>query len=321
MPGAAMTAPVEEGDPARDPRAFRRCLGQFATGVTVMTGMGEEGPFGVTANSFSSLSLDPPLVLWSIARSSRSLNAFAAADRFAVNILGVEQVALSQLFSSPVDDRFAGLDWRPGSGGAPVLPGILALLECETEARHDGGDHLILVGRVRRYARYAGGALVYAQGRYAVAEDHPAQVRNAGAVAPAAPSLADLRLMSLMSCAASYASDAFDRYRQSEGVNLSQSRATFALGAGPAGIEDVLRRSDLSRPSAEDALASLAERGLVAADAGRYGLTASGRALLAKLAEQLDRFEAGLLEGVPAADVAAARRVLETLCRRLDPQT
>lgn len=314
-------APIEAGDPADDPRAFRRCLGQFATGITVMTATATGRPVGVTANSFSSLSLDPPLVLWSIARTSRSFDAFVAAKGFAVNVLGAEQIALSQRFAGPVEDRFAGLGWRPGATGAPVLPGILALFECETEAVHDGGDHAILIGRVRRYARHAGSALVYAQGRYAIAEDHPSQrLKEEGSAAgeSTAASLADLRLMSLLTYVATYASEAFDAYRQAEGVNLLQSRTIFALGAGPAGIDDVLRRSDLSRLSAEDTLASLAERGLVAAQDGRYGLTESGRALLAKLAGQLDRFQAELFAGLPETDLAAARRVLEALYRQLD---
>lgn len=315
-----MTAndPVEAGDPAADPRAFRRCLGQFATGVTVMTAATAGGPIGVTANSFSSLSLDPPLVLWSIARSSRRFEAFTRAAYFAVNVLGAEQVALSQLFASPVEDRFAGLDWWPGLDGVPVLPGILALFECEMEAVHDGGDHAILVGRVKRYARYAGGALVYAQGRYALAEDHPHQRPDAAGGYPAA-ARAELRFMSLLSYVAIYASTAFDAYRQSEGVSLLQSRAIFALAAGPAMLEEVLRRSDLSRPSAADTLAGLAERGLIATQDGRFGLTTNGQALLAKLVGQLDRFEAGLFADVAKADRAAGRRVLEALYRRLNP--
>lgn len=316
-----MDRPIEEGDPAGDPRAFRRCLGQFPTGVTVMTTMADGRPVGVTANSFSSLSLAPPLVLWSIARTSRSFETYVAAPRFAVNVLSAEQTAISQRFAGPAEDRFAGLAWRAGTLGSPVLPGIVALLECETETIHDGGDHAILIGRVRRFAIHEGSSLVYAQGRYAVAEDHPTLLARdgSGEEGAAARPLADLRLMSLMSYASANASDAFERHRRAEGVTMAQSRSVFALGAGPATLDDVLRRSDLSRLSAEDALLALAERGAVVSRDGRFDLTAGGRALLAALADQLDRFEADLFAGTSPADLAATRRVLEALCRRLEP--
>lgn len=316
------TDPIEAGDPADDHRAFRRCLGQFSTGVTVMTTVADGKPVGVTANSFSSLSLDPPLVLWSIARGSRSFDAYRRAGHFAVNILRSEQVALSQLFASPVEDRFAGIGWRPGRLGSPVLTDILVLFECETEAIHDGGDHAIMVGRVKRYERHAGHALLYAQGRYAVAEDHPSHAMQAGpgsaGARPRVPTDA-VRLMSVLSYVATYATDAFDTYRQSEGVNLPQSRAIFALSEGSSTLEEIVRRSYLSRLSAEDALASLAERGVVAGAAETYELTETGRALLGKLIGQLDRFERELFAGLAKADLAATRRVMDALHARLRP--
>jgi flavin reductase (DIM6/NTAB) family NADH-FMN oxidoreductase RutF len=122
-------AAVEEGDPTLDPRAFRRSLGQFSTGVTVMTTVANGEPFGVTANSFSSLSMEPPLVLWAIAQTSRSLSAFTTSNHFAVNILAVDQVDLSQRFASSSNSKFEGVDWRLGVLGSPILPDILALLD------------------------------------------------------------------------------------------------------------------------------------------------------------------------------------------------
>jgi flavin reductase (DIM6/NTAB) family NADH-FMN oxidoreductase RutF len=136
---------VEQGDPASDPKSFRRSLGQFSTGVTVMTTASDGEPFGVTANSFSSLSMDPPLVLWSIAQTSRSLSAFTTSKHFAVNILSVDQVEVSQRFASSSQEKFKGVDWHPGALGSPILPDILSLLECELDTTFQGGDHLILV--------------------------------------------------------------------------------------------------------------------------------------------------------------------------------
>jgi len=133
--------PVEEGDPAADSKAFRRCLGQFSTGVGVMTTVANGEPVGLTANSFSSLSMDPPLVLWSIAHTSRSSEAFKNAKHFAVNILAVDQVEYSQRFAKPAQNRFEGVDWRPGVLGSPILPNVLAWLECalETTLARSGG--------------------------------------------------------------------------------------------------------------------------------------------------------------------------------------
>ena len=200
----AMTDPLEEGDPALDPRAFRRCAGQFATGVTIVTTLVDGRPVGVTANSFSSLSMDPPLVLWSIGRSARSFEAFQATSSFAINILSAAQIDLSQRFSSALEDKFTDLDWQAGIVGAPVLPGVVAVLECDAETRFDGGDHVILVGRVRSYRRYPGTSLVYAQGRYALAEDHPALATATPVPAgDAAPVLPDRRERSAEPCRAS----------------------------------------------------------------------------------------------------------------------
>ncbi|HYH19946.1 MAG TPA: flavin reductase family protein [Azospirillum sp.] len=135
-----------------DPRDLRRALGTFATGVTVVTTVGEGGqPIGLTVNSFSSVSLEPPLVLWSLVLKSPQLEVFRAARHFAVNILSDAQEALCRQFAAPVPDRFAGVAWRPGVGGVPVIEGAVAQFECVTETSHPGGDHEIFIGRVARY--------------------------------------------------------------------------------------------------------------------------------------------------------------------------
>jgi 3-hydroxy-9,10-secoandrosta-1,3,5(10)-triene-9,17-dione monooxygenase reductase component len=132
-----------------DDAAFRTVLAHFATGVVVVTGSTPEGPTGLTCQSFSSLSLDPPLVLISIARNSASWPRIRATGRFAVNVLSSAQADLSTAFAVSGGDKFAGVAWRPGLFGNPLLDGTLAQLECEIEAVHPGGDHEIVVGRVR----------------------------------------------------------------------------------------------------------------------------------------------------------------------------
>ena len=150
-----------------DSRSLRDALGEFATGVAVVTTRGADGqPVGVTINSFASVSLDPPLVLWSLGLASPSRAGFESCSHYAVNILAADQVELSQRFSQPQEDRFAGLNLNVGAGGAPLLPGCSAWFECRNEARYPGGDHVILVGYVENFRRESKAPLIFHGGRY-----------------------------------------------------------------------------------------------------------------------------------------------------------
>lgn len=151
----------------RDAPALRRALGRFTTGVTVITTAGPDGrPLGFTANSFNSVSLDPPLILWSLARSSQRLGAYRGASHYAVNILSAEQGGLARVFASPAEDRFDGVAWHPGLGGAPVLDGALAVFECAHEAVYPAGDHELFIGRVMHARERQGRPLTYFGGGF-----------------------------------------------------------------------------------------------------------------------------------------------------------
>lgn len=152
-----------------DSRDFRSALGCFATGIAVITSQPADGhPVGVTVNSFSSVSLDPPLVLYCLGKASQSFDALATADGFAVNVLAEDQAELSVRFSrSALQDRFAGLSVTAGVTGAPLLAGCLATLDCTREAVHDAGDHIVIVGRVRALSSREGRPLLYYRGAYA----------------------------------------------------------------------------------------------------------------------------------------------------------
>ncbi|WP_417527475.1 p-hydroxyphenylacetate 3-hydroxylase reductase component [Marinomonas shanghaiensis] len=151
-----------------DPKEFRRCLGNFATGVTVITAKSADGKqVGVTANSFNSVSLDPPLVLWSIVKTSSSYAVFENSDHFAVNILAADQIDLSNNFAKPSDDKFANIEILPGVGGAPLLINTAANFQCEKYQVVDGGDHWIMIGKVVEFANYGRAPLLYVQGSYA----------------------------------------------------------------------------------------------------------------------------------------------------------
>lgn len=150
-----------------DLRAFRDALGCFATGVTIVTTRAPDGaPVGFTANSFSSVSLDPPLVLFSLHRQALSLAAFQAAPGFAINVLREDQGALSTRFASPAGDKWGDIAHRSGESGSPLLEEALARFDCVRHAVHEGGDHLIFVGRVLRFEAREGRPLLFCRGRY-----------------------------------------------------------------------------------------------------------------------------------------------------------
>tara|TARA_R110000787_G_scaffold19617_11_gene58718 strand:+ start:200 stop:712 length:513 start_codon:yes stop_codon:yes gene_type:complete len=133
-------------DPART-TDLRRALGQFGTGVALITAQTEDGPLGMTANSFSSVSLDPPLVLWSAARSSKRHDAFAHAAAFCIHVLSAQQMGMAKHFASQGHD-FSTYPWEVGPNGAPTLHGCLATFHCDTYAVHPAGDHSIILGQI-----------------------------------------------------------------------------------------------------------------------------------------------------------------------------
>ncbi|WP_375400718.1 flavin reductase family protein [uncultured Amnibacterium sp.] len=158
-----------------DEAVFRQVLARFASGIVVVTGATDDGPAGLTCQSFSSLSLTPALVMLSTARTSSTWPRIQATGRFGVTVLADGQQAISDRFAVSGGDKFAGVDWRPGRLGNPLLAGALAHLECDVHAVHEGGDHLIVVGRVR--ALEAGGLdedrspLVYYRSSYRALAD------------------------------------------------------------------------------------------------------------------------------------------------------
>ena len=163
-----MAPPTKALAPGFSTQDFRAALGMFATGVTIVTGRDAHGePVGLTANSFNSVSLDPPLVLWSLSRQAGSMPAFARGSHYAINILSAEQRELAERFATKQTDRFAGLEFREGLGGAPIFEGSAAVFECFNRSRYEEGDHIIFVGEVERCERREGAQpLIFHGGRY-----------------------------------------------------------------------------------------------------------------------------------------------------------
>ena len=146
-------------------RILRDALGRFATGITLITTQTDQGPVGFTANSFASVSLDPALVLWSAARASARFPVFAAAQAYSIHILAQDQTDLAARFVRG-GAGFDGLQTGTSIGGCPILPQALARFDCQQHSLHDGGDHLIIVGKVIQFALRDGAPLLFSQGKY-----------------------------------------------------------------------------------------------------------------------------------------------------------
>lgn len=156
-----------DDDPIIDCGKFRRALGCFATGVAVVTALDAGGErAGITVSSFNSVSMDPPLVLWSIANNANTFDTFIGAEYFAVNVLTIRQQELSSRFASKGTDKFANLECRDGLHGVPILPEYAACFECRTEYQYGGGDHTIIVGRVLRLEDRDEDPLIFYRGHF-----------------------------------------------------------------------------------------------------------------------------------------------------------
>lgn len=164
------TGTLHAFDPSTDSTSFRNALGSFATGVTVITTDSPEGPVAIVANSFASVSLDPPLVLWSPAKSSKRFEHFAGARRFAIHVMGADQKDICRAVLG-AKTAIRDVPMHLSQCGMPIIEGALATFECNLEATHDAGDHVIIVGRVIKAYHSAGAPLVFHSGKYAVLKE------------------------------------------------------------------------------------------------------------------------------------------------------
>lgn len=313
-----MKRPVEEGNPADATDGFRRTLGEFATGVTVITTFVDGEPYGLTSNSFASVSMSPPLVLWSIKYESQSFPAFESCSHFAVNVLSDDQMDLSQRFAKSGPGKFDGLQWTKGAGGAPLLPETTASFECGLATTYDGGDHLILLGQVDRFRRYDRQPLLFAKGRYAVSVDHPAtRVFTEGVEDSDQPALEENLLSIGMVRAYSVIAARLEAGRKSAGVGLSlmQARMLQAVRTYPGRRLDRLTHElFLDLKSCQDVLTSVVGLGLLSvAEDGAITLTAAGRARLQAIIDHARESERLLFQNISDSDLETTRRVLSQI--------
>ncbi len=309
-----MTNPVT----AFDPKAFRRALGNFATGITVITARTPGGEMsGVTANSFNSVSLDPPLILWSIDKRSGSCRIFEAATHFAVNVLAADQIDLSNHFARPSDDKFAGIAHGAGLGGAPVLPDCSAVFQCEKYETVDGGDHWILIGKVVSFDDIGRSPLLYHQGAYSVALPHARFADNAEGQAPALRALEgrlSTNLYYLMTQAVRAYQQDYQPLQLATGLRTGEARMLMVLEQDrQLSLEALLDEINLPRSEVEAAAEILQRKLLVACRDGRYQITAKGIEQAARLWQIAAAEQQKMFSAIGDDELAAFRKVLTLL--------
>jgi 3-hydroxy-9,10-secoandrosta-1,3,5(10)-triene-9,17-dione monooxygenase reductase component len=292
---------------AIDPRELRQALGAFATGVTIVTTRtAGGGPVGLTANSFNSVSLDPPLVLWSLALTSQHIDVFRRAGCWAVHILSAGQESLSARFASRVPDRFAGVLWTEGDGGVPLIEGCSARFVCRTAFEYEGGDHAIFVGQVSELTRDQAPPLIYHGGRYARVMP---QTEKPAAIAPGDEGEFGRHFIGHLLGRAHHAAfaDVRREYR-ARGLRAAEYTVLVALGLGdsltPQELIARAARGGVELP--QQPIDALIGRGLISVEGGLLHLTEEGRRVLMeliavaqasqlRLEDRLDAEEMGML--------------------------
>lgn len=306
---------------AFDPRQLRDALGRFATGVTIVTTRHGDQDVGLTANSFSSVSLDPPMVLWSLAKSSSSMPAFTDAAYFAVHVLAADQQALSQRFATRNIDRFAGLDMERGEGNTPLLPGSAARFLCRTAFRYEGGDHVIFVGEVVRFEHDPRPPLLFHGGRYALA------ARRAEALAEVEardlpPTGFDEDLLGYLVGRAHH--QLYGAIRHELAANGLSECSHYALSV--LGIADGRTMAEINglidytgHVLDEAELSRLLQAGLIRRERDVVYLTASGRQSLLRLMAIAKAAEADVLGQFDEEETHLLRHLLKRVIRSTDP--
>lgn len=293
-----------------DPRQFRRALGNFACGVTIVTAIDADGnKVGVTANSFNSVSLDPPLILWSLDKRSSAWETFQAAQHFTVNILASDQIELSNGFARPADDKYAGISFRQGFGGAPVFDGCSGNFQCSLFEHIDAGDHWILIGKVEVFEDFGRAPLLYHQGGYAMVIPHPQGAKPNQDPAAPAPYLLDTRLgenvFYLMIQAVNASHPRFVQEQQKLGLHNIESRLLMVLESAP----DADLQTAISMPptEVEDAMTRLQAKGYL----DGQQVTAAGHAKLEALWNVVQSAQDELLDGLSEGEINVFKKALK----------
>jgi flavin reductase (DIM6/NTAB) family NADH-FMN oxidoreductase RutF/DNA-binding MarR family transcriptional regulator len=329
-----MSPPRKAAPPVFSPREFRASLGMFATGVTIVTARTGDGELvGLTANSFNSVSLDPPLVLWSLARAAGSLPAFSAGSHYAINILAADQKALAERFAARGADRWAGVAFVEGAGRAPLLAGAAATFECFNRSRYEEGDHVIFVGEVERCSHRADASpLLFHGGKFYT--EHPLQADSSAPQAPD-PRFVGGYLGYLLGQASHAVYRNFERSVAAQGLThiawrvlalLHDAHAAAGTAGAPAGVDGAVPVGQLARdvlakqPTVTKLVQRMADEGLLVLradplDQRRTLVAASEAGLKAAriLIDEARAQEQGQLAHWSAGEVDTLKRMLQRL--------
>lgn len=307
-----------------DPKAFRRALGNFATGVTVITAQDSEGNrVGVTANSFNSVSLEPALILWSIDKRSRSQDVFLNASHFSVNVLAVDQVEVSNNFARPVEDKFAGMDYIEGAGGAFILNNCAAHFECENYQTIDAGDHIILIGKVVNFSDNGKAPLLYHQGAYSAVLPHPSlKVSENVAEYNATQSstqLYDNMHYLLTQAVRSYQNEYYPK-QLAVGLSVSEARLVMVLyGEHGSTKEEMLREVGMPMREINVAVDALKHKGLIECHDRRLSLTKKGQETAKGLCDIAVSHQKAVFDHYSTEEITSFKKILRELIARDTP--
>lgn len=306
-----------------DSKAFRTALGTFTTGVTIITATAEDGTqVGITANSFNSVSLDPPLVLWSLAKSANSLPVFTESKHWNVHVLSVQQEPLSGRFASRGEDKFAGLELDEGLTAAPLLPDCTARFQCRTAFMHDGGDHIIFIGEVLGFDQRDLPPLVFQSGQYALTARKPREeVRLTKAEPPPECSYTEDLLGYLLGRAHFQMVNRLQSLLDEQQLEQAQFFILSVLC-----IRDGLTLDEINEYIAytgytvdQPDMDVLITGGHVVIEQGRFRLTADGRDASLHQIAQAKAIEEELVEALGPGDAMALKLLLKRLIERTDP--
>lgn len=299
--------------PVTDVRALRTCLGQYGTGVAVICAQLGADRCGMTVNSFSALSLSPPLVMWSIRNESSARQFFATAPYFSINVLAADQIDISARFAKSGQDPFSQLDWAPGEFGEPLLGGTVARLSCSLVQTMAGGDHTIIVGEVQSFERHDRTPLLFVQGEYRVSSPHPRQ-HPLNAASPSSEDAAGPSLMRQFHLLAARWIDEFDVERAEENLSRSQSRVLAWLHERPHTLDELRLHFGLDDANLEEDVQSLKAQGLLRhSDPLTLDLSPAGHDKRNSMKARIRQFEDAKLAGFEPAEVLLLKRFLKRL--------
>lgn len=299
-----------------DRTEFRNALGQFATGVTIVTTIDASGkPVGVTASSFNSVSLDPPLILWSLAKSAHSMPAYQNSGGFNVHVLASHQDHLSNQFAKPSDDKFKGVDWKMCDNNFPLLSEYAALFRCQTAFQYEGGDHIIFVGEVVDFERKELPPLLFHSGRYADTKFKTSEVPAGPNVNLEDGTFSEDFLLYLISRA--HFQTSHPVRQAGRRIGLSETEyfylSILAMNAQLNRSDIVLRLEHTGHYPDQDIVARLERKSLISVDGDNVSITEQGRGILIELLKLSESLDAQIKKHFTPEEIAMANAFLNKI--------